>query len=335
MPTLLEGESAPHADERVPGGLALIGSSLATVGIAAVIAFYLLPVGFGLTGATLVLAQVAAMLLCAAIVASSTIAVRRHHRHRAALAAVAETLGWEFRTDIGDRVWGGSIDEQIDRGARTARDHLDARHAALPFDSIERTFVVGDREGATMHTVRAVRIPLPSEAPRITLRSRRGGGALSVLPRRPTGASRIRLEGDFSDVFEVSVPAGYETDALYVLTPDLMVVLLDQSADLDLEIIDSTLHVYFPAVDLTDDEELRDFLAVIAALYDRFGRRTMLYRDEAAEPLDPASYRRDGDTLADRARGVDTRVRWWPVLLAVATPLVPMLIAVVWLHFVG
>lgn len=159
MPTLLEGESAPHADERVPGGLALIGSSLATVGIAAVIAFYLLPVGFGLTGATLVLAQVAAMLLCAAIVASSTIAVRRHHRHRAALAAVAETLGWEFRTDIGDRVWGGSIDEQIDRGARTARDHLDARHAALPFDSIERTFVVGDREGATMHTVRAVRIP--------------------------------------------------------------------------------------------------------------------------------------------------------------------------------
>lgn len=335
MPTPSEGTTASRTQDRARGGLTLIASSLTFLAIAGALAFYLLPVGFGLTGGTLVLAQVAAILLGAALVASSTITIRRHHRRRAALAAIADALGWEFRADIGDHVWGGSIDEQIDREGRTARDHLDARHCDIPFDSVERTFVVGDREGATMHTVRAIRIPLPSEAPRITLRSRRGGGALSVLPRRATGSSRIRLEGDFSDVFEVSVPTGYETDALYVLTPDLMVILLDESADLDLEIVDSTLHVYFPAVDLTDESELRRFLTVIAALHARFGRRTLLYRDEAAEPLDPEAYRRDGDTLADRARRVDTRVRWWPVLAAVATPLVPMLIAVVWMQLAG
>jgi hypothetical protein len=327
--------NTPRTEDRTRGGLILSASSLTSLLFAGALAFYLLPVGLGLTGMTLVLAQTASILLGAVLVASSTISIRRHQRQRAALAALADALGWGFRADIGDHVWGGSIDEQIDRGARTARDHLDARHSDTPFDSIERTFVVGDREGATMHTVRAVRIPLPSEAPRITLRSRRGGGALSTLPRRSTGGSRIRLEGDFSDVFEVSVPTGYETDALYVFTPDLMVVLLDESADLDLEIVDRTLHVYFPPVDLTDEAELRRFLTVIAALHDRFGRRTLLYRDEAAEPVDPEAYRRDGDTLADRARRVDTRVRWWPVLAAVATPLVPMLIAVVWIQIAG
>ena len=326
---------ASHAEPRVRGGVLIVAASAAYLAIAASVAFYLLPVGFGLQGGALLLAQLGTMLAGAVLVASSAITIRRHRRRRAALEGIAEALGWIYRADIGDRLWGGSIDEQIDRGSRTAQDHLDARHSDVPFDSVERTFVVGDREGATMHTVRAVRIPLPSEAPRITLRSRRGGGALSVLPRRPTGGSQLRLEGDFSDVFEVSVPTGYETDALYVLTPDLMAIILDESAQLDLEIVDSTLHVYFPAVDLTDPAELHGFLTVIAALHHRFGRRTLLYRDEAAEPLDPQTPRRHGDTLTERARTVDTRVRWWPVVAAVATPLVPMVIAAVWLHFAG
>jgi hypothetical protein len=316
-------------------GTLLVGASAAYLVVAAAVAFYLLPVGFGLHGTALVLAQLGTMLAGAALVAYAALTIRRHRRRREILAGIAAALGWRYRADVGDRVWGGSIDEQIDRGSRTAQDHLDARDTDLPFDSVERAFVVGDREGATTHTVRAVRIPLPSEAPRITLRSRRGAGALSVLPRRPTGRSQLRLEGDFSDVFEVSVPAGYETDALYVLTPDLMAIILDESADLDLEIVDSTLHVYFPAFDLTDESELRRFLTVIAALHDRFGRRTILYRDEAAEPLRADAHRRDGDTLSERARTVDTRVRWWPVVAAVATPLVPMLIALVWLQLAG
>ncbi|MDF2507919.1 MAG: hypothetical protein K0Q52_1778 [Microbacterium sp.] len=326
---------APHAGTRVPGGVRLITASAAYLVIAGSITFYLLPVGFGLRGAALVLAQLVTVIAGAALVATSMFTIVQHRRRRANLEAIAQTLGWTYRADVGDRIWGGSIDEQIDRGSRTAQDHIDALHTDLPFDSVERIFVVGDREGATTHIVRAVRIPLPSESPRITLRSRKGGGALSVLPRRPTGRSQLRLEGDFSDVFEVSVPHGYETDALYVLTPDLMAILLDESADLDMEIIDSTLHLYFPAVDLTDESELRGFLTVIAALHDRFGRRTLLYRDEAAPPLDLQSYRRDGDTLAERARTVDTRVRWWPVIAAVATPLMPMLIGIVWLQLSG
>jgi hypothetical protein len=317
------------------GGLRLVLLSVAYAAIAAPIALYLLPAAFGLEGAPLLAAQIAVFVGGAAAVAYVAVTLRRDERHRAGLRALAAGMGWSYREDVSDRVWGGSVDEQIERSSRSSRDLIDAREAEIPFDSIERTVVVGDREGATVHRIRAVRIPLAAEAPRIALRSRRGGGALSLLPRRPRGRGELTLEGNFSDVFEVSVPAGYEADALYVLTPDLMAILLDASPDLDLEIVDRTLHVYFPAIDLTDPREASRFLTVIAALHERFARRTALYRDERAAPLDPSTYRRDGDTLAAQARTLDTRTRVWPIVLAVLTPLVPLLIAAVWLQFLG
>ncbi|KJL28125.1 hypothetical protein [Microbacterium oxydans] len=323
---------------RVPsgrGGALIAALSLAYAVVVAPVAFYLLPVGFELTGAALIAGQLGVIGAGAVLVLFSAARILRDARRRARLVELAHAAGWDYRQDVSDWIWGGSVDEQIERTGRSSRDHIDARGSDLPFDSAERTVVVGDREGATVHTIRAVRIPLSAEAPRITLRSRRGGGALSLLPRRPSGRSELRLEGNFSDVFEVSVPAGYETDALYLLTPDLMVILLDASADLDLEIVDSTLHVYFPAIDLTDPAVLARVLGAIAALHERFGRRTLLYRDERAPALDPAVSRRNGDTLAAAARTLDTRLRIGPIVLAVLTPLIPMLIAFAWLHLAG
>ncbi|MFP3416098.1 hypothetical protein SB773_32155, partial [Bacillus sp. SIMBA_074] len=84
--------------------------------IAGGVAFYLLPVGFELDGAALLLAQLATIVAGAVLVATSTFAVVQHRRRRANLAAIAQALGWTYRADIGDRIWGGSIDEQIDRG---------------------------------------------------------------------------------------------------------------------------------------------------------------------------------------------------------------------------
>jgi hypothetical protein len=313
-------------------GILVAAISLAYLAVCAPVALYLLPVGFELRGGSLLALQLLVVLAGGAAVAYASTSILRAARRRSQLLAIAGAMGWTFRPDVSDWIWGGSIDEQVERSARSSRDHLDARASPIPFDSAERILTIGDREGSTIHTIRAVRIPLPSEAPRITLRSRRGRGALSLLPRRPRGRTELRLEGDFSDVFEVSVPPGYEADALYVLTPDLMAVMLDTSPDVDLEIVDSTLHVYFPAVDLTDLAELDRFLTVIGVLHERFGRRTFLYRDEGAVPLDPISPRRSGDTLSAAARTLETRIRLWPIIVAVLTPLIPMLIALIWLQ---
>lgn len=245
---------------------------------------------------------------------------------------LAADAGWEYVADVSDRIWGGSIDEQIERSMRWTTDYLSAAEP-VPFDTAVRVFSVGEGQGATLHTTRMVRIPLSAEAPRITLRSRRGGGALSALPRVPRTRNELTLEGGFSDVFEVSVPDGYEVDALYLLTPDLMAILLDHAADCDLEIIDGTLHLYLSPVDLTDPEQLNGFLAVVGILHERFGRRTALYRDDTAPPVDAGTYRRSGDTLARDARTIDTRSRVGPIVAAVLTPLVPLTLGLVWMQF--
>ncbi|MGJ0387993.1 hypothetical protein [Microbacterium sp. CGR1] len=323
----------------VPGGRAarvrssalVAACSVGYLALAAAVCLYVLPVGWGVDGVELLAAQCAVVAFGAGAVAWTAISIRRHARRRGMLAAVTHDAGWTYRDDVSDWIWGGSLDEQIERSGRTARDHLDARRSAVPFDSAEHTYVVGYGEGSTIHSIRSVRIPLPAEAPRITLRSRSGRGALSTLPRR---GAQLRLEGDFSDVFELSVPSGYETDALYVLTPDLMATLMDASSDLDLEVVDSSLYVYFPAVDLTDADQLARFVSVIAALHDRFGRRTLLYRDDNAPSLDAAAYRRSGDMLAASARVIDSRVRISPVVVAVLAPLVPLVIAIVLTRFV-
>ena len=296
--------------------------------VAAAIAFYLLPVGLELTGMTLLAAQIAVLLVGAALVAYIALVLRRAAAARAALVQIARSLGWEYLDDVSDRLWGGSIDEQIPRTRRRSTAYLDARRTDLPFDSALRTFTVGSGDGATTHTTRALRIPLAAEAPRIIMRSRSGGGALSVLPRTPRGARELRLEGNFCDVFHVSVPVGYERDALYLLTPDLMVILLDTAADLDLEIVDGTLHVYLSPDDLTKPDRLEHFISVAAALHERFGRRTQLYRDENAPPLPPLSARRVGDTLSKAARTMPTRSRVLPIVLGVLVPFVPLAVGV-------
>ncbi|WP_406249960.1 hypothetical protein ACI7YT_07645 [Microbacterium sp. M] len=257
--------------------------------------------------------------------------MRRGIRRRAALWTLATDLGWEYAADVSDRVWGGSIDEQIPRSARTTLDDV-AAPEPTPFDSAQRVFSVGDGEGASLHTTRMVRIPLSAEAPRITLRSRRIAGALSALPRVPRGWNELTLEGGFSDVFEVSVPDAYEVDALYLLTPHLMAILLDHASGCDLEIIDGTLHLYLSPVDLTDPAQLSGFLAVVGVLHERFARRTALYRDEAAPPLDAEAHRRAGDSLSAAARALDTRTRFGPILAAVLAPLLPLALGLVWMQ---
>lgn len=54
----------------------------------------------------------------------------------------------------------------------------------------------------------------------------------------------LSLEGDFDQHFTLYCPAGFETDALYVLAPDLMALLIDEVHGMHVEIKDDFLYVY-------------------------------------------------------------------------------------------
>ncbi|WP_144874965.1 hypothetical protein [Microbacterium sp. 1.5R] len=55
---------------------------------------------------------------------------------------------------------------------------------------------------------------------------------------------RLSLEGDFDRYFSLYCPSGYETDALYLFTPDVMARFIDHAAELDVEIVDDWLFLY-------------------------------------------------------------------------------------------
>lgn len=54
----------------------------------------------------------------------------------------------------------------------------------------------------------------------------------------------LPLEGDFNEHFTLYCPKEYERDALYVFTPDLMALLIDEAAPFDVEIVEDWLFVY-------------------------------------------------------------------------------------------
>ena len=89
------------------------------------------------------------------------------------------------------------------------------------------------------NTFRYMELALPRRLPHIMIDARGNGSLRTMLP----GTQKLSLEGDFDRYFSVYVPAKYERDALELLTPDVMVCLIDHGRQWDIEIVDDRLVV--------------------------------------------------------------------------------------------
>ncbi|MCI2956416.1 hypothetical protein MN032_01820 [Agromyces atrinae] len=149
-------------------------------------------------------------------------------------------------------------------------------------------------------------ITLPRRLPHMVLDGRSNGRGMLVRPRRD---QRLDLEGDFNSHFRLFVPKGYERDALYVFTPDLMALLIDETGDMDVEVRDDRLIVFRPGgFDLSNPATWQRFERIRETLGAKALTRTDRYVDErAAQPL--GSVAAPGDVGADGAR-LKTRLPW-------------------------
>jgi len=114
-----------------------------------------------------------------------------------------------------------------------------------------------------------VAIHLDAPLPHIVLDALGNNGGLgrSNLPMAFRGSQRLSLEGDFDRYFALYCPRGYERDALYLFTPDVMARLIDYAARLDVEIIDDWMFLYTrEAVVTTDPAAWAQLFSVVAAL---------------------------------------------------------------------
>jgi hypothetical protein len=86
---------------------------------------------------------------------------------------------------------------------------------------------------------------LDRRLPHMMLDSKANNGFFGTnLPANFDKGQILSLEGDFDKYFTLYCPKEYERDALYVFTPDLMALLIDEAAPFDVEIVDNWMFVY-------------------------------------------------------------------------------------------
>ena len=130
-----------------------------------------------------------------------------------------------------------------------------------------------------------VGVRLAKAVPHIEVRNKRAKRRMLPFSFGTVGETTVSLEGDFDDHFALLVPRGYENDALYLFTPDVMALAIDQIGDLSAELIDDWVFFYAPnPFALHDSAELRRLFTLVNGLGEKLVSRSANYRDERAVP---------------------------------------------------
>lgn len=128
-----------------------------------------------------------------------------------------------------------------------------------------------------------IAVALDREMPHMLLDTKQNNSTLfgqevsSNLPSAHDMSQLLQLEGDFSKHFNLYVPKGYEADALYVFTPDLMARLIDHGSDCDIEVVGDRLYVYLPKMFDQSTAQVDYVATLLDALLVKFRDRTTRY----------------------------------------------------------
>jgi hypothetical protein len=187
------------------------------------------------------------VLFFVAVLALIVVAIVRAFRGRAErrfrLDRFARANGLEWRGDVDDPRLPGMI---FDQGhSREASDVVSGYRPRF-IEVANYAYKTGSGKSETTHKWAYVAIRLDTPLPHIVLDAVGNNGLFggSNLPITFTRGQRLGLEGDFDKHFALYCPEGYERDALYLFTPDVMARFVDNAAALDVEIVDDWLFLY-------------------------------------------------------------------------------------------
>ena len=169
--------------------------------------------------------------------------------------------------------------------ARNATDLVRGdRPRFVEFGNYEYT--TGSGKNKTTHNWGYVAVKLDVPLPNIVLDATSNNSLFgSNLPASFDKDQRLSLEGDFDRYFDLYCPEGYETDALYLFTPDIMARFIDHVAALDVEIVDDWLFLYSRRQFSTLDPATWAWLfSVVGALLDKFAQWARWRDDRLAAP---------------------------------------------------
>jgi hypothetical protein len=205
----------------------------------------------------------------ALLIISRGVLSRRHDwQKRLRMARFAEANGLRYEPTSEGPSYPGAIfgigsSRQVTDHFRTTDDRF------LDFGNYR--YVTGSGKNRSTHHWGFLALHLDRALPHMLLDSRANNGLLGAtnLPAVFSRDQVLSLEGDFDRHFTLYCPAEYERDALYVFTPDLMALLIDEAAPYDVEIIDRWMLVYsarpFPLADPATYQRLLTIVSTVGA----------------------------------------------------------------------
>lgn len=239
-------------------------------------------------------------------------------RQRVRLSEFAKANRWDFK------YWARATDAVgmafANRGEENLFDVLRTRRGDIEFGRY-RSVV---RSGKVRFTVSThyVTFDVPAVLPHIVLDSRANDRAFgrSNLHFDPVRTQQLDLEGDFPQHFRLYCPEGYEADALYLLPPDIMQLLLTHATALDVELSGSIVRLYAPhGIITTDAATWTQLFATVDAVREMARQWAQWRDDRVASPVErmlPPEMR----PLGVAAQGVRLRTRLpWVAIIIVLT----------------
>lgn len=202
----------------------------------------------------------------------------------APLRAFSAERGYVFR----ERMVNPPVSGLLFRSAKSVVFHeaVDALGTDTPFLCARVS-----ARGRRLRGLKLVMLPLPRPVPNMVLLSTTGR-VLRKLGVTLNESQRLAVEGNFNTRFTLYCPAEYQTDALYVFSPDLLGRLMDAADGCDVEIVDNRVLIYAPARAFSTSDQLAVLPDLARFLLDKFDRQTRRYRDE----------RRSDDAMKDPFR---------------------------------
>ncbi len=152
---------------------------------------------------------------------------------------------------------------------------------------------IGSGKNSRHYNFGYFRIKLTNNMPNMVLDAKSNNFlGISDMPTTYARSQKFHPEGNFSDVFTLYVPDGYETAALYLLTPDVLQTFL-QFPNYNFEIVDNYLYAYIKGeFDLSEPAKLQQLQAAASALSAQLGKQASTYSPQGFAPSTPGVLRR-------------------------------------------
>lgn len=144
-------------------------------------------------------------------------------------------------------------------------------------------YETGSGRNRSTHTYGYVKIPLTRNLPHMVLDGKANNllGIITGMTDSFDRSQKLSLEGDFDKHFTLYAPKQYERDALYVFTPDVMAILIDEGKRYDMEIVDDELFIYSNAgFNLVSEAQLTSLVRIVETIGGELRSQTRRYADE-------------------------------------------------------